>query len=130
MSTKAQTVSEAKFDPGSMSAFQRLGMGGIAGGVLEEFMNNPLTASYFTQQLGMGNRQISQMGQGNISNILGSLTGAGFGAGGANPLMAAFSGMAGRAQSGQRANLFGNLLMGANQLRMGATQTAAGYRAF
>ena len=127
MSTKKETTSkqETQFDPGSRGVFNALQPG--IQGVLQQFMSDPLTASYFLKQLGMANQQISQLGQRNVGNLLANMRTGGFGGGNMNAFQQSALARTGRATSGMQSNAFNNLLMNANQMRLGATQQAQGY---
>ena len=127
MSTKKETTSkqETQFDPGSRGVYNALQPG--IQNVLQQFMSDPLTASYFLKQLGMANQQISQLGQRNVGNLLANMRTGGFGGGNMNAFQQSALARTGRATSGMQSNAFNNLLMNANQMRLGATQQAQGY---
>ena len=127
MPTKKETTSkqETQFDPGSRGVFNALQPG--IQNVLQQFMSDPLTASYFLKQLGMANQQISQLGQRNVGNLMANMRTGGFGGGNMNAFQQSQLARTGRATSGMQSNAFNSLLMNANQMRLGATQMAQGY---
>ena len=111
------------FDPGSQGVYNSLQ--GPLGNVLLDYMKDPLKASYFTQMLGAGNRQISTLGGRRMGNlmqnqaVLGAL----------NPSQRAeLAGGIGRDTSRMQSENFTNLLLNAEQTRRAATGAAMGYQ--
>jgi hypothetical protein len=115
-----------QFQPQGMQAYSNLTP--QMASVLQQYMQDPLKASYFNSQVGMANKSIGQQGQSQMQTLLNNARQFGGGAGGNNPYLASQMAMQGRAQSGQKAGAFNSLLMGAQQNRQWATGAAAGYQ--
>lgn len=125
MSTKkvSDTTQTTQFAPAGMSAYNT--MTPEMQQVLSMYMSNPLTASYFQQQLGMANRSIGKSGQANMSTMLQNARQ--FGTGGNNAFLQSQIAKQGRATSGQQSDAFTQLLLGAEGNRRWAGGAAAGY---
>lgn len=67
-STKKTTDTTNKYDPQSMNIFHQLG--GSGNNVMQEYMKDPLKASYFQNQVGILNRFTQQAGLRNVSALL------------------------------------------------------------
>lgn len=67
--TKKTTDTTNKYDPQSMNIFHQMGDAGS--GVMQQYMKDPLTASYFQNQVGMMNRFSQQIGQRSMNALLG-----------------------------------------------------------
>lgn len=124
MSTKKTDTQTNTYDPQSMAAYHSLM--GQGQGVLNQYMQDPLKASYFNTQAQMANQQIGQMGQTNMTNLL--RNSQMYGGGGANPYLQSLMAQQSRATSGQQSNAFNQLLMGAQQNRQWATGQAMGFK--
>lgn len=125
MPTTNKTNSSGVFNQQSMGQYNQLQSG--IGSNLQDFMNNPLQSSFFNTQLQMAqrgnmNRQSAQNQMVNQNATVGGFTG--------NTPAFLQSQMANNARtaSANNSNSFNSLLLGANQLRFGATQSAMGYR--
>lgn len=68
-STKHTTDTTNKYDPQSMSNFHLLNASGT--NVMQDYMKDPLKASYFQNQVGMMNRFSQQIGQRGMNSLLG-----------------------------------------------------------
>jgi hypothetical protein len=124
MGTQNRTQSTNQYNQGSMGVFNQLQSG--IGANLQDFMNNPLQSSFFNTQLQMANRANQLRGSAMNQMLLQNSR-----TGGYNGNLPAFlqSQLARnqRQMSANQSNSFNNLLLGANQLRFGATQAAQGY---
>lgn len=125
MPTTNKTNSSGVFNQQSMGQYNQLQSG--IGSNLQDFMSNPLQSSFFNTQLQMAqrgnmNRQSAQNQMVNQNATVGGFTG--------NTPAFLQSQMANNARtaSANNSSSFNNLLLGANQLRFGATQSAMGYR--
>lgn len=124
MSTKTVDQQTSQFDPTSMGTFQAL-QPAFRQNMLD-FMNNPMQSMFFNTQMQMQNAQ-NRAYFGNSQNILNQNLAAGGYVGNA-PAFAQMNMLNNsRALSGANANTFNSLLLGANQLRFGATQGAGSY---
>lgn len=127
-STSTQQSSQTQattFDPQSMSAYHSFLPQYQS--VLGEYMQNPLMASYFQNQVGMANKRIGQAGQTGITQLMQNLRAGGGGRSIGSPAMQALLMQHQRGQSGQRSDAFMQLLMGAQQNRQWATGAAMGF---
>lgn len=125
MSTVNKTSNAGVFNQQSMGQYNQLQSG--IGSNLQDFMNNPLQSSFFNTQLQMAqranmNQQSSRNQMVNQNATVGGFTG--------NTPAFLQSQMANNARtaSANNSNSFNSLLLGANQLRFGATQSAMGYK--
>jgi len=130
MSTKQQTNStesnQLQFNPQSLGTYGSLQ--GNIGNTLNQFMQNPLTSSFFNQRVGMGNKQISQMQAGNMQSFLQNFKNQGFtGAAPSAFLQSNLANMA-RGTSALKSNNFMSQLFNANQMQLGATGLAQSYQ--
>lgn len=127
MSTKNVDTTQGTFNQPSMDTFNAF-QGGYRNNI-QDFMNNPLQSSFFNTQLQMANKQNAAAFGANNQTMLQNQA-----AGGATGNVNAFTQSNllrnQRALSGANAGSFNNLLLGANQLRFGATQAAGSYRPF
>lgn len=104
--------------------------GGLQGGIgstLQNFMQNPLTSSFFNQRVGMGAKQISQQAAAGTQALLSNFRQSGMSGGTTNPFLQSMIARQGRATSGLQANNFLSQLFNANQLQLGATGMAQAY---
>jgi hypothetical protein len=127
MSTKNVQTTQGTFDPTSMSTFNAL-QGGYRQN-MQDFMNNPLQSSFFNTQMQMANAQ-NRYAFGGANRTMGQNMAAGGFVGNAPAYMQSNLLRNQRGLSSANANSFNNLLLGANQLRFGATQGAGAYRPF
>lgn len=67
--TKKTTDTTNKYDPQSMNIFHQMGDAGS--GVMQQYTKDPLTASYFQNQVGMLNRVSQQIGQRSMNSLIG-----------------------------------------------------------
>lgn len=123
MSTKTTDTNTIQYDPGSKGVYSSLQS--PIGNTLSQFMQNPLTSSFFNQRVGMGQNQISKMGASGMQSLLSN--NRNMGGGGSNPFLQSQIARQGRATSGLMSNNFLNQLMQANQLQLGATGMAQSY---
>ena len=98
---------------------------GIQSG-LQQYMQDPLTASYFLQMIGMANKQNSLLGQRGASNILSNLRMQGLGGQGSG-LKASLLARNARGMSALQSNSFMNALFAAEGRRGQALGQAQGY---
>lgn len=125
MSTKNVQTSTNQFDPTSMGTFQ--GFQPMINRNLTDFANDPMKSSFFNTQLQMAQGQNQSAFNTRNDQFLQNLR-----AGGNVGNMPAYaqselnSNM--RGLSAANSNSFNNLLLGANQLRFGATSQMQGYR--
>jgi len=124
MSTKRTT--QGFFDPQSMDLFHQFGASGS--NVLQDYMKDPMKASYVNLMLQQMNRQAGLLGQRGMQNLFTNVRSAGFG--GSNMPAYLQSGLArqGRFTSGLQAQGLLGTLLGAEQNRRWATGQALGYR--
>lgn len=125
MSTKNTTTTASTFNQGSLNTFNALQPGVQSN--LQQFMNNPLQSSFFNTQLQMADKQNQAAFGSNNSTLLQNLA-AGGNVGNVNAYTQSNLLRDQRALSSANSNSFNNLLLGANQLRFGATQQAQSYR--
>lgn len=125
MSTQNKTQSTSSFNPQSMGQYNQLQSG--IGSNLQDFMNNPLQSSFFNTQLQMAQRGNQNRMQAQNQALMQNATTGGF-TGNLPAFMQAQLQQNSRQMSSNNSNSFNNLLLGANQLRFGATQSAMGYR--
>lgn len=125
MPTTNKTNSSGVFNQQSMGQYNQMQSG--IGSNMQDFMSNPLQSSFFNTQLQMAqrgnmNRQSAQNQMVNQNATVGGFTG--------NTPAFLQSQMANNARtaSANNSSSFNNLLLGANQLRFGATQSAMGYK--
>jgi hypothetical protein len=126
MSTKNQTTTQGTFNQGSMNTFNALQPGYLSN--IQSFMQNPLQSSFFNTQLQMANKQNAAAFGANNQTMLQNYAAGGGGIGNTAAYMQSNLLRNQRALSGANSNSFNNLLLGANQLRFGATQAAGSYR--
>jgi len=122
----SSTKQKNQYNPASMSAFNTLTP--QMQGVLSQYMQNPWQAGYFQQMLQQGSSMIGQQGAQNTSNILQNARTQGWAGAAPSAYTQGLLAQSGRGTSAAQSNLYGNLLLGAQQLQSGAAQTAAGYR--
>lgn len=122
--TKTDQTDKYQFNQAGMDAYNK--MTPQMAQVIQMYMSNPLTASYFQNQLGMANKQIGQQGQSDIFTLLHNARSAG--QGGNNPYLQGQLAKQGRAGSANRANAFTQLLLGAEGNRRWAAGGAGGYQ--
>lgn len=125
MSTKNTTTSAGTFNQGSMNTYNALQPGVQSN--LQQFMTNPLQSSFFNTQLQMADKQNQAAFGANNSALLQNQA-AGGSVGNVNAYTQSNLLRNQRALSSANSNSFNNLLLGANQLRLGATQQAQSYR--
>lgn len=68
MSSKTTTATTNQYNPASMGNYNMFQ--GSLGQGLSQYASNPLSSSFFNQQLGMAQGAASQIGQRNVSNVL------------------------------------------------------------
>ena len=121
--TTTDTKQQTQFNPASMASFNALQPG--IQGVLQQYMQDPLTSSFFNQRQGMAQRYIAALLGRNMRNIYSN---AGQFAGGMNPGFQNSQLLrAGRQGSSMQANAFMQNLFGSEQNRLQATGLAQGY---
>jgi hypothetical protein len=126
MSSKKTTTTQQettnKYNPLAMGAYER----GVGSGmdVLQQFMQDPYKNAFFLQQLGMINRQASQMGQRGMSNIGRQAQMSGWGGNMGAAWQQSQQARQGRATSGLMAQGQNALLPQFAAMRMGAAQEA------
>lgn len=125
MGTQNTTQSTNQYNQGSMGVFNQM-QGGI-GSNLQDFMNNPMQSSFFNTQLQMAQKANAQRGSANNQMLLQNSRTGGYN-GNLPAFMQSQLAQQNRSTSANNANSFNNLLLGANQLRFGATQSAMNYK--
>lgn len=129
MSTTNKTSTSSQYsnqyDPGSMGVFG--GLQGSIGSNLQDFMRNPLQSSFFNTQLAMAQQANQQRFQAGNSTMMNNAVTGGY-MGNLPAFLQSQLLRNQRSLSADNSNSFNNLLLGANQLRFGATQNAMGYR--
>lgn len=125
MSTKTTDTNNINYDPGAMGVYS--GLQPSIGGTLNQFMQNPLTSTFFNQRVGMGANQINAMGATQMQNLLSNFRTSGMGGNTTNPFLQSMIARQGRATSGLLSNNFMNQLFNANQMQLGATGMAQAY---
>lgn len=125
MSTQNKTQSTNQYDPTSQGTFNQLQSG--IGSNLQDFMSNPLQSSFFNTQLQMAQRANGNRMQAQNQALAQNATTGGF-TGNLPAFLQSQMQQNSRQLSANNSNSFNNLLLGANQLRFGATQSAMGYR--
>lgn len=123
MSTKQQ--SSIQYNPQSMGTYSSLQ--GPLSSVLQQYMKNPLQSSFFNQNVGMGQRQISGQNSTQMRNMLSNARTSGLGAGATSPYMQSMIAMQGRNNAGAQSNNFLQNLNMARQNQMWATGQSAAY---
>lgn len=125
MPTKKETnsSSQTQYNQAGMSAYNT--MTPQMSQIMQMYMSNPLTASYFQNQLGMANKQIGQQGQSQMMTLMNNARQ--FGSQGNNPFLQSQMAMQGRATSANQGNAFNQLLMGAEGNRRWAAGASSGY---
>ena len=123
MSTQKQSTNQ--YAPTGMAAYNQM-TPQMASNMMQ-FMTNPLQSSFFQTNLGMANKNTSQQGSSMMQTLMNNMKSLGSGATN-SPFFQSQVAQQGRMQSGQMQNNFVNLLNNANQMRMSATQGAAGYQ--
>lgn len=125
MSTKNVTATQGQYNQGSMNTFNQLNPTFESN--MQQFMQNPLQSSFFNTQQQMAQKQ-NAASFGNINQTMMQNNAAGGFQGNTSAYMQSNLLRNSRAMSGANSNSFNNLLLGANQLRMGATQQAGAYK--
>lgn len=125
MSTKTVDQTSFSFDPTQMATMQALQPAYRQN--MMDFMNNPMQSMFFNTQMQMQNAQ-NRAYFGNSQNMLNQNAAAGGFYGNASAFQQMNNLNNSRALSAANANTFNNLLLGANQLRFGATQGAGSFR--
>lgn len=125
MSTKNVNTTQGTFNQQGMATYDALQPGYRSN--MQQFMNDPMKSSFFNTQLQMATRQ-NQAGFGaNNAAMMQNLAASGA-TGNVPAYMQSNLLRNQRALSGANAGSFNNLLLGANQLRFGATQGAGAFR--
>lgn len=123
-STKKTTDTTNKYDPASMNIFHQLGSAGS--NTLQDYMKDPLKASYFQNQVGIMNRFSQQSGLRNINALLGQ---RGMMGGGATPgWLSSNIGRIGRQTGASQSQNVLQALMNAESRRYSAAGNALSYR--
>lgn len=125
MSTKNTQTSQSTFNQPSMGTFNAL-QDPYRNNMMQ-FMNDPMKSSFFNTQFAMAEKQNQAAFGANNATMMQNLT-AGGNVGNVPAYMQSNLLRNQRALSGANSNSFNNLLLGANQLRFGATQGAGAYR--
>jgi hypothetical protein len=124
--TTTQQDTTNKYNPLAMGAYER----GVGSGmdVLQQFMQDPYKNAFFLQQLGMINRQASQMGQRGMSNIGRQAQMSGWGGNMGAAWQQSQQARQGRATSSLMAQGQNALLPQFAAMRMGAAQSALNFQ--
>jgi len=125
MSTKNVNQSQSSFDPTSMATFQ--GFQPLVSSNLQQFANDPLKSSFFNTQLAMG-QQYNQNNFTTRNNAFLQNLQTGGNVGNLPAFAQSEMNRNMRGLSSANSNTFNNLLLGANQLRFGATNQMQNYR--
>jgi hypothetical protein len=126
MSTKNVDTTQGNYNQGSMNTFNSF-QPNIQSNI-NDFMKNPLQSTFFNTQLQMANRQNAASFGANNQTMMQNYAAGGGGIGNTAAYMQSNLLRNQRALSGANSNSFNNLLLGANQLRFGATSGAMNYR--
>jgi hypothetical protein len=124
MTQKNTQTNTNSYDANSLASYNQLQP--VAGKALGANISDPFSNSMFNTQLGMGNQQIATQGGSDMNSFLQRQQ-----ANGMNPNSGTFMQNMNRVtmnNSNQRAGLFGNLLLGASNLRSASVAGAANYR--
>lgn len=125
MSTKNTQTQQSTFNQPSMDTFNSF-QPSFRNNMMD-FMNDPLKSSFFNTQYQMAQKQ-NQASYGAGNSAMMQNLAAGGSVGNVPAYMQSNLLRNQRALSGANSNSFNNLLLGANQLRFGATQNAGSYR--
>lgn len=125
MSTKNTNTTSSSFNQGSLNTFNALQPNVQSN--LQQFMTDPLKSSFFNTQLQQATQQNQAAFGANNSTMMQNLV-AGGAVGNVNAFTQSNLLRNQRALSSANSNSFNNLLLGANQLRFGATSQAQNYR--
>lgn len=124
MSTKKITTNQ--YAPAGMNAYNQVIP--QAANVWSAFMQNPLQNSFFQQNQQLANNQIGQGSQSQLTTMLNNMRQLGVGGtGGSSPFLSSMLAQQGRGTSAQMSNSFMQNLLGTNQLRMSAANSAGGF---
>lgn len=125
MPTTNKTSSSGVFNQQSMGQYNQLQSG--IGSNLQDFMSNPLQSSFFNTQVQMAQRANGNRAQAQNQSLLQNAQTGGY-VGNLPAFMQGQLQQNSRQLSANNSGSFNNLLLGANQLRFGATQSAQGYK--
>lgn len=125
MSTKQTTTSTNAYNPQSMGQYNALQSG--YGGLLQQYMNNPMSAvsSIYNQSGQMAQQNAALLGQSAMSNLVNNQAAAGFGGTNMPAYMASQIAAQNRATSGMQANAFLQNNLARNQAALGVQQFGA-----
>lgn len=126
MSTKTTDTNNLSYNPGALGQYNQLQP--QIGSTLSNFMQNPLTSSFFNQRIGMGQNQISKQAASGMQGLLSNFRASGMSGGTTSPFMQSMISRQGRATSGAMSSNFLGQLTNANQMQLGATGMAQGYQ--
>lgn len=125
MSTKQTTTSTNAYNSQSMGQYNSLQSG--YGGLLQQYMNNPMSAvsGIYNQSGQMAQQNAALLGQSAMSNLTGNQAAAGFGGVNMPAYMASQIAAQNRATSGMQANAFLQNNLARNQAALGVQQFGA-----
>lgn len=126
MSNKTTTDTANQYNPAGMSNYNSF-QGTLASG-LNQYANNPLSSSFFNQQLGMAQNNASSIGQRNMSNITSNLRTGGGLLGNSGSFMQSQINRAGLQGSANQSNAFNSTLNSALASRQWALSSMQGYQ--
>lgn len=124
MSTQNTTTTSSSFDPFSMGVFQ--GFQPMIGSTMAGYVNNPYSNAGFNQQLARNQQQLGYSQQAQQQAMMQRAQAMGINP--SSPLYFQQLNQMQRGFQGQSADAINNLILQANQLRYGATQSMMGYR--
>ena len=126
MSTKTTDTNTLSYNPGALKQYN--GLQPQISSTLSNFMQNPLTSSFFNQRVGMGNKQISQQAGAGMQGLLSNFRSSGMGGATTNPFLQSMISRQGRATAGAMSSNFLGQLTNANNLQLTATGMSQAYQ--